>query len=64
VIMLLSHDQRCWRSKLAVPRCKCRVVLMTVLLSHTGDGPVTPGSNGCGKVAQPPRSEHRGVIAS
>jgi hypothetical protein len=47
-----------------VPRCKCRVVLMTVLPSHAGDGPVTQGSNGCGKVAQPPRSEHRGVIAS
>jgi hypothetical protein len=33
-----------------------------VLLSHAGT--VLPSHAGCGKITQPPRSEHRGVVAS
>jgi hypothetical protein len=37
---------------------------VTVLPSHVGDDATTQGSIGCGKVAQPSSSEHRGVVAS
>jgi hypothetical protein len=36
---------------------------MTMLPSHAGDDAVTQGCTGRGKVAQPPSSEHRGVVA-
>jgi hypothetical protein len=36
---------------------------VTILPSHADDGTATQGCTDCGKVAQPPRSEHRGVIA-
>jgi hypothetical protein len=38
-------------------------MLVTVLLSHVGDGVATQGCAGCGKVAQPPSLEHRSVVA-
>jgi hypothetical protein len=37
---------------------------VTMLLSHAGDGTATQGYTGCGKVMQPPRLEHRGVVVS
>jgi hypothetical protein len=37
---------------------------MTMLPSHASDGTATHGCTGCGKVAQPPGSKHRGVVAS
>jgi hypothetical protein len=39
-------------------------MLVTMLSSHAGDGATIQGCTGCGKVAQPPSSEHRGVAAS
>jgi hypothetical protein len=35
-----------------------------MLLSHANDSAVTQGCTGYGMVAQPPISEHRGVVAS
>jgi hypothetical protein len=37
---------------------------VTMLRSHASDGATTQACIGCGKVAQPPSSEHRGVVAS
>jgi hypothetical protein len=34
-----------------------------MLSSHAGDGTTTQGCTGCSKVAQPLKSEHRGVVA-
>jgi hypothetical protein len=34
-----------------------------VLSSYADDGATTRGCTGCGKVAQPPSSENRGVVA-
>jgi hypothetical protein len=39
-------------------------MLATILSSHAFDGATTQGCTGRGKVAQPPRSEHQGVVAS
>jgi hypothetical protein len=39
-------------------------MLAMVLSSHAGNDIATQGCAGCGKVAQPPSSEHRGVVAS
>jgi hypothetical protein len=45
----------CWqwrcRGHLAVARCRCRVMLVTVLSSHVGDGTATEGCTGHVKVA-------------
>jgi hypothetical protein len=52
----------------------CRVMLVTMLPSHAHDGAAratwprrdgatTQSYTGCGRVAQPLRSEHRGVVA-
>jgi hypothetical protein len=38
-------------------------MLATMLPSHVGDDSATQGCIGRGKVAQPPSSKHRGVIA-
>jgi hypothetical protein len=38
-------------------------MLAIMLLSHAGNGTATEGCIGCGKVAQPLRSEHRCVVA-
>jgi hypothetical protein len=54
---------RC-RGDLAATRCKCLVMLVTMLLSHVDDGTATQGCTGCGKVAQPLRLENQGVVAS
>jgi hypothetical protein len=39
-------------------------MLMIMLLSHADDGAATHCCIGCGKVVQPPSSEHQGVVAS
>jgi hypothetical protein len=60
------HAESCWRQRyqgdLAVARCRCRVILAIMLPSHTGNGAASQGCTSCGKVVQPPRSEHRGVV--
>jgi hypothetical protein len=62
------NAESCWlrryRGNLAASRCRGRVMLATMLLSLASDGAATQGCIGCGKVAQPPSSEHRGVVAS
>jgi hypothetical protein len=49
--------ESCWRQW-------CQVVLATMLPSHAEDDAATQCCTGCGKVAQPPSSEHEGVVAS
>jgi hypothetical protein len=39
-------------------------MLPMVLPSHAGDITATQDCTGCGKVVQPPISEHRGVVAA
>jgi hypothetical protein len=47
-----------------VARCRCRVMLATMLLSLADDGTITQGCTSCGKVAQSLSSEHRGGVVS
>jgi hypothetical protein len=49
-----SYWRRHCRGDLAAVQCRCQVMLATAL----------PGRLGHGKVAQPLRLEHRGVVAS
>jgi hypothetical protein len=73
------HDvdaKSCWRQccrvmlammllgEVAAVRCRCWVMLATTPMSHAGDGSAPQGCTGCGKVVQPPRLKHRGVVAS
>jgi hypothetical protein len=45
---------RCrYRGDPAMVRCRCRVMLMTALSNHAGDGAATQGCTDYGKVAQP-----------
>jgi hypothetical protein len=59
-----SYWQQCYWGNLATTRCRCRVMLVTMLPRHADDSATTRGCTGYGKVAQPPSSEHRGVIAT
>jgi hypothetical protein len=45
-------------------RCGRRVMLVMMLPSHASDGSITQGCTSCGKVAQPPSSEHQSVVAT
>jgi hypothetical protein len=58
--------ESCWqwrcRGDLVAMRCKCQVMLVTVLPSHAGDGTTAQGCTGCVMLAQPSSSEHRGDV--
>jgi hypothetical protein len=71
VMYMPSHTgdgafESCWwwhyQGDLAVMRCRCRVLLAMMLPSDACNYAATQGCTCHVKVAQPPSSEHRGVV--